>query len=114
MMLGARPTDDEREGRRRHFDDPGVVPSHAYFEDFLHWLEVVLQGVPKGMWMHIQDEGVLEQCVGLPTDLWVLIRRAVVAAIAMTGRFPTRPEGPLASGAPPPERGPGGDALEVS
>jgi hypothetical protein len=34
-------------------------------EDFRRRLEVVLQGVPEGMWTQIQDEGVLEQCVGL-------------------------------------------------
>jgi hypothetical protein len=41
--------DDEREGRRHCFDDPGVGPSHApsagdggEFEDIRHHLKVVL------------------------------------------------------------------------
>jgi hypothetical protein len=62
-----RPTDDERVARRHHFDDPGAGPSHAppteargEFEDIRRHLEVVLQGVPKGMWSWILDEGVLE------------------------------------------------------
>jgi hypothetical protein len=55
------------------------------FEDFHRRLEVVLQGVPEGMWMQIQDEGVLEQCVGLPVELRTLIHRAAVAGVAMTG-----------------------------
>jgi hypothetical protein len=28
-------------------------------------MEVVLQGVPEGMWSRILDEGVLEKCVGV-------------------------------------------------
>jgi hypothetical protein len=35
-------------------------------------LEVVLQGVPEGMWS--QDERVLEQCVGGPAELQTLIQ----------------------------------------
>jgi hypothetical protein len=65
------------------------------------------------MWTCIQDEGVLEQCVGLPVESQTLIHRAAVAGVAMTGRLPPGPEGPLAGGAPPPERGPGGGALEA-
>jgi hypothetical protein len=51
--------------------------------------------------------------VGLLAELQTLIHRAVVAGVAMTGRLPPRPKGLLAGGAPPPERGPGGGALEV-
>jgi hypothetical protein len=47
----------ERVVRRRWFDDPSVGPSHAPptdarvdFEEIRHCLEVVLQGVPEGMW----------------------------------------------------------------
>jgi hypothetical protein len=57
---GARPADDARAGRRHRFDDPGAGPSHApqgeagrVFEDFHCQLEVVLQGVPEGMWTQI-------------------------------------------------------------
>jgi hypothetical protein len=57
-------------------------------KDFRRWLEVVLQGVHDGMWSHIQDEQVLEQCVGLLTELRTLIRRAAVAGETMTGRLP--------------------------
>jgi hypothetical protein len=67
-----RPVDDERVARRCRYDDPGAGPSHAplagaggEFEDFHRRLEAVLQGVPEGMWVHIQDEGILEQCIGL-------------------------------------------------
>jgi hypothetical protein len=59
---GARPTDDMRVGRRHRFDDPGAGPSHAplveadeVLEDFHCQLEVVLQGVPEGMWTQTQD-----------------------------------------------------------
>jgi hypothetical protein len=65
------------------------------------------------MWVWIQDEGILEQCIGLPTESRTLIRRAAVAGAAMTGRLPPGPEGPGAGGVPPPEGGPGAGALEV-
>jgi hypothetical protein len=62
-----RPTDEERVARRHCFYDLGAGPSHAPpteprgdFEDIRRRLEVVLQGVPKGMWSCIQDEGILE------------------------------------------------------
>jgi hypothetical protein len=52
-----RSANDERVGRRHQFDDPSIGPSHAppvgaggEFEDFHRRLEVVLQGVPEGMW----------------------------------------------------------------
>jgi hypothetical protein len=62
----------ERVVRRHRLDDPSDGPSHAPptdvgtdFEDIRHHLEAVLQGVPEGMWSRIQDEGILEQCVGI-------------------------------------------------
>jgi hypothetical protein len=118
--VGVGPANDERAGRRRRYDDPGAVPSHTplagvneEFEDFHRRLEAVLQGVPEGMWIHIQDEVFLEQCVGLIAESRTLIHRVAVEGATMTGRLPPGPEGPLASGAPPPERGPGGGALEA-
>jgi hypothetical protein len=69
--------------------------------------------VPEGMWSRILDEGVLEQCVGVPIAWQTMVQRAAVAGATMTGRLPPGPEGPLAGGAPPPERGPGGGALEA-
>jgi hypothetical protein len=59
--------EDERVARRHHFYDPSARPSHAPptdaggdFEDIRYRLEVVLQGVPEGMWLCFQDEGILE------------------------------------------------------
>jgi hypothetical protein len=85
------------QARRCRYDDPGAGPSHAppagvggEFEDFLRRLEVVLQGVPEGMWVHIQDEGILEQCIGLLVELQTLIHRAAVAGAAMTGQVSPR------------------------
>jgi hypothetical protein len=65
------------------------------------------------MWSWILDEGVLEQCVGVSIAWQTMVQRVAVAGATMTGRLPLRPEGPLAGGAPPLERGPGGGALEV-
>jgi hypothetical protein len=116
----ARPAGDERAARRRRFDDPGAGPSHAPpaeaggdFEDIRRRLEAVLQGVPEGMWSCIQDEGILEQCVGVSLTWQTVVRRAAVAGAAMTGRLPPGPEGPIVGGAPPPEGGAGGGALEA-
>ena len=74
-----RLADDERVSRRRHFDDPGDWPSHAPvveaggdFEDIYRRLETVLQGVSEGMWSRIQDEGILEQCVGVSL-MWRIV-----------------------------------------
>jgi hypothetical protein len=62
-----RPGDDDRVARRHRYDDPSAGPSHApsaeaggEFDDFHRRLEVVLWGVPKGMWVRIHDEGILE------------------------------------------------------
>jgi hypothetical protein len=94
--------------RRHHFDDPSVGPSHAP-----HRLEVVLQGVPEGMWSHIQDEGILEQCVAVSLTWQTMVQQEVVAGVAMIGWLPLGPEGPIVGGAPPPEGGAGGGALEA-
>jgi hypothetical protein len=86
-----RPAEPERAVRRRQFDDPSAGPSHAPpatarvdFEDIRRRLEVVLQDVPEGIWSHIQDEGILEQCVGVPSPWWAIVRREAVAGAAMT------------------------------
>jgi hypothetical protein len=106
--------------RAHHFDDPGTGPSHAPpaeaggdFEDIHHHLEAVLQGVPKGMWLCIQDEGIIEKCVGVPLMWQTMVRRAVVVGAAMTGWLPPGPKGPIVGGAPPPEGGPRGGSLEA-
>jgi hypothetical protein len=67
------PAAPERAVRRHRFNDPGAGPSHTPpvmagidVDDIRRRLETVLQDVPEGMWIHIQDEGFLEQCIGLP------------------------------------------------
>jgi hypothetical protein len=87
-----RPADPKKAVRRHRFDDPSARPSHAPpadarvdFEDIRHHLEVVLQSVPEGMWSRIQDEGILEQCVGILSPWRAMVRRAVVAGATMTG-----------------------------
>ena len=68
----------ERPTQRRHWDDPGAGSSHAppaaagVDEDIVHRFEAVLRGVPERLWIQIQDEDVLEQCVGLPPPCWLL------------------------------------------
>jgi hypothetical protein len=79
-------------------------------EDIRRRLEAVLQGVPEGMWLRIQDEGIMEQCVGVTLTWWAMVQRA---GVAMTGRLPPGPEGPVVGGGPPPEGGAGGGALEA-
>jgi hypothetical protein len=118
--VGARPTDLEREVRRGWFDDPGVGPSlappvdvGADFEDIHHRLEAVLQGVLEGMWSRIQDEVILEQCVGILLPWRAMVRRAAVAGAAMTGRLPPGQEGPIVGGGPLLEGGVGGGSLEA-
>jgi hypothetical protein len=108
--VAARPTDLERVARICRFDDPGAGPSHAPptatgvdFEDICRRLEVVLQDVLEGMWSRIQDEGILEQCVGVPPPWWAVVRRAAVAGAVMTRRLPSRQEGPVGGGPPPPK-----------
>jgi hypothetical protein len=76
-----RPAELEREARRRRFDDPSAGPSHAPpaavgvdFDDIRRHLEMVLQDVPEGMWMRIQDESFLEQCVGVLPPWRAIVR----------------------------------------
>jgi hypothetical protein len=71
----------ERPTQRHRFDDPGAGPSHAppaaaggELEDLYRNFEAVLREVPEGMWTRIQDEGFLEQCIGLPTPWRGLVR----------------------------------------
>ena len=46
--------------------------------------------------------------------MWkTMVQRAAVVGDVMTGRLPPGPEGPIVGGAPSPERGPGGEALEA-
>jgi hypothetical protein len=87
-----RPSDEDRVARRHRYDDPGAGPSHAppakdggEFDDFYLQLEVVLQGMHEGMWVQIQDEGILDQCIGLSAESRTLIYRAVVTRAVMTG-----------------------------
>jgi len=75
-----RPANPERVSRRCRLDNPSVGPSHAPpvdaeadFEDIRRHLEAVLQGVLEGMWSRIQDEGILEQCVGIPPPWRVVV-----------------------------------------
>jgi hypothetical protein len=51
--------------------------------------------------------------MGVPLVWRTMVQRAAVAGAAMTGQLPPGPEGPIAGGVPPPERGPGGGALEA-
>jgi hypothetical protein len=126
-----RPAGAERPAQRRRFDDPGAGPSHAppaaaggELEDLHRRFEAVLRDVPEGMWTRIQDEGYLEQCIGLPVPWRGLVRRAAVAAAMTSGRLPPGQEGlagapPPPAGAgrggppPPPEGGAAGGALEA-
>jgi hypothetical protein len=114
------PSKDERVARRHRFDDPGARPLHAPpaeaggdSEDIHHHLEAVLQGVLEGMWSRIQDEGILEKCVGVPLMWWAVVRRAAVVGAAMTGRLSPGLEGPVVGGAPLPRGGAGGGVLEA-
>jgi len=67
----------------------------------------------EGMWSRIQDEGILEQCVGIPPPWRAMVRRTTVAGAAMTERLPPGQEGPVVGGRPPPEGGAGGGPLEA-
>jgi hypothetical protein len=123
----ARP---ERPVQRHRWDDPGVGPSHALptvagvDEDIVRRFETVLWGVPERLWIQIQDEDVLEQCVGLPPPWRSLLRRTAVLAAMTSGRLPPGQGGladdpPPPPGAgrggppPPPEGGAAGGALEA-
>jgi hypothetical protein len=60
------------------------------------------------MWAHIQDEKVLEQCVGVPAEWWTLIHREAVVGEMMTSMLPPEPVGLPAGGVLLCDRGPGG------
>jgi hypothetical protein len=68
--------------------DAGVM-----LEDLRRCFKWVLHGV-LGMWAHIQDEEVLEQCVGLPVEWRTLICQVALTGAVMTCRMPSRPRGP--------------------
>ena len=77
--------------KRCRLDEPGAGPSHAppagargEFEDIRHYLEAVLQGVPEVMCSHIQDDRVLNQCVGIPAEWRIVICRAAIAGDSIT------------------------------
>ena len=104
----------ERLAQRRRYDDPGAGPSHAppaaarADEDVVRRFETVLWGVPEHLWSHIQDEDVLEQCVGLPQPWQSLLRRAAVVTAMTSGRLPPGQGGPADVPPPPPGAGRGG------
>jgi hypothetical protein len=128
--VAGRPVEPERVARRRRFDDPGAGPSHAPpaavgvdFDDIRRRLEMVLQDVPEGMWMRIQNESFLEQCVGVPPPWPAIVRGAAVLAAMTSGRLLPGKEGPVGGPPPPgvggggppppPEGGEGGGAIEA-
>jgi hypothetical protein len=97
----------ERPTQRHRYDDPSAGPSHAppaaagADEDVVRRFETVLRGVPERLWIQIQDEDVLEQCVGLPQPWRSLLRRTAVLAAMTSGRLPPG-QGGLADDPPPP------------
>jgi hypothetical protein len=125
----ARAAGPERPAQRRRFDDPGAGPSHAppaaagVDEDIVRRFQTVLRDVPEHLWSHIQDEDVLDQCVGLPQPWRSLLRRAAVVTAMTSGRLPPGQGGPAdvpppppgagRGGPPPPEGGAAGGALEA-
>ena len=97
---GRRPRDEAAEGivgperpvQRHRFDDPGAGPSHAPpaaagvdDDDIVHRFETVFRDMTEGMWIRIQDEEFLEQCIGLPPPWWSIMRRAAVLAAMTSG-----------------------------
>jgi hypothetical protein len=108
-----RPAEPERAVRRRQFDDPDVGPSHAPptaagvdLDDICRRLEMVLQDVPEVMWIRIQDEGFLEECIGVLPPWWAIVKHAAVLDAMASGHLPSGKEGPV--GGPPPPPGAGG------
>jgi hypothetical protein len=109
------PAEPERPARRHRFDDPGAGPSHAppaaaggELDDILCRFETVFRDMPEGMWIRIQDEEFLEQCIGLPPPWRSIMRRAVVLAAMTSGRLPPGQGGPADVPPPPPGAGGGG------
>jgi hypothetical protein len=110
-----RPTGPKRPAQRRRFDDLGVGSSHApptaaggELDDILRQFETVFRDVPEGMWIRIQDEEFLEQCIGFPPPWRSIMRRAAVLASMTSGRLPPGQEGPVGAPPPPPGAGRGG------
>jgi hypothetical protein len=60
------------------------------------------------MWIRIQDEGFLKQCIGVPPPWRGIVQRAVVLAAMTSGCLPPRQEGPVGVRPPPPGVGGGG------
>jgi hypothetical protein len=69
--------------------------------------------MPEGMCSCIQDEGILDQCVGIPSPWWAVVRWVVVAGAVMTRRLSSGQEGLVGGGKPLPEGGAGSGALEA-
>jgi hypothetical protein len=84
----------------------------------------MFRDMPEGMWIRIQDEEFLEQCIGLLPPWRSIMRQAAVLATMTSGRLPpgqgdpadVPPPPPGAGGGgppPPPEGGAAGGALEA-
>jgi hypothetical protein len=108
------PAGPERPAQRRRFDDPGAGPSHAPpaaaedDDDLVRQFEMILRDVPEGMWICIQDEEFLEQCIGLLPPWRSIMRQAAVLAAMTSGRLPPGQGGPADVPPPPPGAGGGG------
>jgi hypothetical protein len=103
-----------------YFDDLGAGPSHAPLAGPGESSRIF---TTDWRWYYRECPRVCG-CISRMRESWssvwafqvesrTLICRAAVVGAAMTGRLPPGPEGPLAGGAPPPERGLGGGALEA-
>jgi hypothetical protein len=107
------PAEAERPAQRPRLDDPGAGPSHApptaagVDEDIVHRFQTVLRDVLEHLWSHIQDEDILDLCVGLPQPWRSLLRRAVVVTAMTSGRLPPGQGGPADVPPPPPRAGRG-------
>jgi hypothetical protein len=62
----------------------------------------------EGAQIRIQDEGFLEQCIGVPPPWRGIVRRAAVLAAMTSGCLPPGQEGPVGGPPPPPGAGGGG------
>jgi hypothetical protein len=108
------PAEAERPAQRPRGDDPGAGPSHAppaaagVDEDIVHRFQTVLRDVPEHLWSHIQDEDILDLCVGLSQPWRSLLRRAAVVTAMTSGRLPPGQGGPADVPPPPPGAGRGG------
>jgi hypothetical protein len=77
-------------------------------EDLHRWFKEVIHSVSEGMWAHIEENGFLDQCLGVSMEWRTLIYRVVVVGAMMIVRLPLGTGGLLASGVPPVDRAPGG------